>query len=71
MISNIPNKEWGNKIEIIIDFKKQASKRTIEYSLKLLKNFSRNWPKHERPENWIIGKNQSDYIEKSNFIFEK
>ncbi|MDC3077897.1 AMP-binding protein [Prochlorococcus sp. AH-716-O05] len=70
-ISNIPNKEWGNKIQIIIDFKKQTNKTNIEYSLKLLKNFSRNWPKHERPENWIICKNQSDYIEKSNFIFEK
>ncbi len=68
MISNIPNKEWGNKIEIIIDFKKQTSKTDIEYSLKLLKNFSKNWPKHERPEIWIIDKNQS---KKSNFIFEK
>ena len=71
MISNIPNKEWGNKIEIIIDFKKQTSKTDIEYSLKLLKNFSKNWPKHERPKTWIIGKNQSNYIKKSNFIFEK
>ena len=68
MISNIPNKEWGNKIEIIIDFKKQTSKTDIEYSLKLLKNFSKNWPKHERPKAWIIDKNQS---KKSNFIFEK
>ena len=58
IISKIPNKEWGNKIEIIIDFKKQTSKTDIEYSLKLLKNFSKNWPKHERPETWIIGKNQ-------------
>ena len=71
MISNIPNKEWGNKIEINIDFKKQTSKTDIEYSLKILKNFSKNWPKHERPEAWIIGKNQSNYIKKSNFIFEK
>ena len=39
--------------------------------LKILKNFSKNWPKHERPESWIIGKNQSNYIKKSNFIFEK
>ena len=70
-ILNIPNKEWGNKIEINIDFKKQTSKTDIEYSLKILKNFSKNWPKHERPEAWIIGKNQSNYIKKSNFIFEK
>ena len=70
-ILNIPNKEWGNKIEINIDFKKQTSKTDIEYSLKILKNFSKNWPKHERPEAWIIGENQSNYIKKSNFIFEK
>ena len=70
-ILNIPNKEWGSKIEINIDFKKQTSKTDIEYSLKILKNFSKNWPKHERPEAWIIGKNQSNYIKKSNFIFEK
>ena len=70
-ILNIPNKEWGNKIEINIDFKKQTSKTDIEYTLKILKNFSKNWPKHERPEAWIIGKNQSNYIKKSNFIFEK
>ncbi len=56
MISKIPNKEWGNKIEIIIDFKKQINKKDIEYSLKILKNFSKNWPKHERPETWIINK---------------
>ncbi len=71
MISNIPNKEWENKIEIIINFKKQTSKTDIEYSLKLLKKFSKNWPKHERPETWIIDKNQSNYIKKSNFLFEK
>ena len=71
MISKIPNKEWGNKIKIIIDFKKQTNKTNIEYSLKLLKKFSKDWPKHERPETWIIGKNQSYYIKKSNFIFEK
>jgi len=70
-ISKIPNKEWGNKIGIIIDFKKQANKTNIEYSLKLLKNFSKNWPKHERPATWIIGKNQSDDIKKSTYIFEK
>ena len=61
----------SNKIEIIIDFKKQTSKTDIEYSLKILKNFSKNWPKHERPQTWIIEKKQSNYIKKSNFIFEK
>ena len=71
MISKIPNKEWGNKIQIIITFKKQTNKTNIEYSLKLLKNFSKYWPKHERPETWIIGKNESGDIQKSNYKFEK
>ena len=71
IISKIPNKEWGNKIGIIIDFKTQTNKKNIEYSLKLLKNFSKNWPKYERPKTWIISENQSDDIDKSNKIFEK
>ena len=56
MISKIPDKEWENKFQITIDFKKQTNKTNIESSLKLLKNFSKSWPKHERPKNWIIGK---------------
>ncbi len=70
-ILKIPNKEWGNKMVIIINFKKQTDKTNIEYSLKLLKNFSKDWPKHERPENWIIGKKQADNTKKSNYKFEK
>ena len=71
IISKIPNEEWGNKIKIIIDFKKQTKKTSIERSLKLLKNFSKNWPKHERPETWIVVKNKSYDIKKSNYVFEK
>ncbi|ABM71412.1 probable O-succinylbenzoic acid--CoA ligase (OSB-CoA synthetase) [Prochlorococcus marinus str. MIT 9515] len=71
IISNIPNKEWGNKMVIIINFKKQTDKTNIEYSLKLLKNFSKNWPKHERPKNWIIGKPKKDDIKNSNYMFTK
>ena len=71
IVSKIPDEEWGNKFQITINFKKQTNKTNIEYSLKILKNFSKNWPKHERPETWIIGKNQSNDIDKSNYIFEK
>ena len=71
MISKKPNKEWGYKFEIIIDFKNQTSKTNMEYSLKLLKKFSKNWPKHERPQSWIIYSNQLDDIKKSDSIFEK
>ena len=71
IISKLPNKEWGNNIQIIINFKKQTNKTNIEYSLKLLKNFSKNWPKHERPQTWTIGKNESGDSKKSNYLFEK
>ncbi len=70
IISKIPNKEWENRFQIIINFKKETKKKNIENSLKLLKNFSKNWPKHERPETWIIDNNQSNN-NKSNYIFEK
>ena len=70
-ISKVKNKEWGNKIEVIIKFNKQINEINTKHSLKLLKNFSKDWPKHERPENWIIDKNQSDDIKKSNYIFKK
>jgi len=70
-VSKIPNKEWGNKIEVIIDFKNQTKQTNIDYSLNLLKSFSKNWPKHERPEYWIISNNKSDDIKKSNYIFKK
>ena len=70
-ILKIPNKEWGNKIELIIDFKQKTKKTNIEYSLNLLKSFTKNWPKHERPETWIISKNKSDDIKKSNYLFKK
>ena len=71
MISKIPDEKWGNKIKIIINFKKQTTKTNIEVSLKLLKNFSKNWPKHERPESWIIHKNKSEDIKKSDLILNK
>ena len=71
MISKRPNKEWGNRFIIILYFKKGTKKIDVEYSLKLLKNFSKEWPKHERPENWIICKKQANDIKKSNYKFEK
>ena len=53
-ISKTPNNLWENQIEIIIEFKKHATSKNIENSLNILKNFSKRWPKHERPKNWII-----------------
>ena len=56
-ISKVPNEIWGYRLKIILEFNEQINNKYIENSLKLLENFSKNWPKHERPENWIISKN--------------
>ena len=40
---------WEESIEIY-----GITYKDIENSLNLLKNFSQSWPKHEKPEKWII-----------------
>ena len=62
-ISKITDKVWGNKFEIVIFFKNQVNYKIIENSLNLLKNFTQSWPKHERPDKWIVAKK---YQNKSN-----
>jgi len=42
----------------------------IEISLNLLKKFSQSWPKHEKPEKWIV-KNKNSITEKINYKFKK
>ena len=69
-ISKIPNKIWENRVEIIIEFKKEINDKYIKHSLEILENFSKKWPKHERPENWIINKKKED-IQKKSFLFKK
>tara|TARA_B100000945_G_scaffold317102_1_gene319304 strand:- start:363 stop:1550 length:1188 start_codon:yes stop_codon:yes gene_type:complete len=59
------NNLWGNRIKIIIEFKKETNSKNIENSLNLLKNFSKLWAKHERPENWIIH-NENENIKETN-----
>ncbi len=69
-ISKVPDKLWGNKIKIIVEFKKLTNHKNIENSLNLLKNFSQSWPKHEKPEKWII-KNKNTITEEINYKFKK
>ncbi len=69
-ISKVPNKIWENRIEIIIEFKQQTNTKNIQIALNLLKNLSKNWPKHERPKNWIINK-EKENSKKTNYIFKK
>jgi len=56
IISKVANKLWGNRFVIIVEFRELTNLKNIKNSLKLLKNFSENWPKHEKPEKWIIKK---------------
>ena len=55
-ISKVSDKLWGNKITIIVEYKEHTNNKNIENSLNLLKYFSKSWPKHEKPEKWIIKK---------------
>ena len=64
-ISKLPDKLWGNKIQIIVEFWESTNQKNIENSLNLLKKFSQSWPKHEKPEKWII-KNKNTNTEKIN-----
>ncbi len=68
-IAKMPDKLWGNKIKIIVEYKEHTDHKNIENSLNLLKKFSQSWPKHEKPEKWIVKKNTS--AEKINYRFKK
>ena len=69
-IAKVSNKLWGNKIKVIVEFRELTNNKNIEISLNLLKKFSQSWPKHEKPEKWIV-KNKNSIIEKINYKFKK
>ena len=69
-ISKIPDKLWGNKIKVIIEFRELTNHKTIENSINLLKIFSQSWPKHEKPEKWII-QNKNTITKNVNYKFLK
>jgi len=69
-ISKVSDKLWGNKIKIIVEFTEITNHKNIENSLNLLKKFSQSWPKHEKPEKWIV-KNKNSIKEKINYKFKK
>ena len=68
-ISKVSDKLWGNKIKIIVEYKEHTNHKNIKNSLDLLKKFSQSWPKHEKPEKWIVKNNTS--AEKINYKFKK
>ena len=69
-ISKVSNKLWENKIKVIVEFRELTNNKNIEISLNLLKRFSQSWPKHEKPEKWIV-KNKNSTTEKINYKFKK
>ncbi len=69
-ISKVSDKLWGNKIKIIVEFRELTNHKNIENSLNLLKKFSQSWPRHEKPEKWIV-KNKNASKEKINYKFKK
>ena len=44
-----------------MEYKEHTNHKNIENSLNLLKKFSQSWPKHEKPEKWIV-KNKSSLV---------
>ena len=64
-VLKVSDKLWGNKIKIIVEYKEHINNKDIENSLNLLKKFSQSWPKHEKPEKWIV-KNKNASKEKIN-----
>ena len=54
----------------LLKWSHEAWEESIEISLNLLKNFSQSWPKHEKPEKWIV-KNKNSITEKVNYKFKK
>ncbi len=69
-IEKVSDKLWGNKIKIIVEFRELTNNKNIEISLNLLKQFSQSWPKHEKPEEWVV-KNKNTSTEKINYKFIK
>ena len=69
-ISKVSNKLWENKIKVIVEFRELTNDKNIKIFLNLLKNFSQSWPKHEKPEKWIV-KNKKTSTEKINYKFKK
>ncbi len=68
-ISKIPDKLWGNRIKVIVEFRELTNHKNIENSLNLLKNFSQSWPKHEKPEKWIIKNKNKKITEKIHYKY--
>ena len=68
-IKNISNKKTNTSKDIIFPPKPDNLVDLFPIVVRLLKKFSQSWPKHEKPEKWIVKKNTSS--EKINYKFKK
>tara|TARA_Y100001970_G_scaffold154425_1_gene189255 strand:- start:34578 stop:35792 length:1215 start_codon:yes stop_codon:yes gene_type:complete len=62
MIYKTKDEMWGNRYEIIINFKNDLNPNEIKRFLNILETFSKNWPKHERPKKWRFEIDQSKFM---------
>ena len=53
---------WGNRFEILLNFKNDINQKEIKKFINLLEGFSKNWPSHERPAKWILENDKSKFI---------
>ncbi len=67
LISKIKDDLWENRFLILVNFKSNINQKEQKKSIDLLEEFTKNFPKHERPMQWIITKDNSIFIkEKKN-----
>ena len=59
LISKKKDQLWGNRFEVILNFKDGLKQKEIEDIIILLEKFTDNWSSHEKPVKWIISKEES------------
>ena len=54
IISKVKDEYWGFRLEIIIFFENNIDNNSANEYIALLKEFSKNWARYEKPLRWII-----------------
>jgi len=70
LISRKKDQLWGNRFEIILDFKDDLNQKEIKDIITLLEQFTNNWPRHEKPKRWLIAKEESLFHENKNITWK-
>ncbi len=61
---------WGNRFQIILNFRDNINQKEINKSINSLEKFSSNWPSHERPIKWIISEDKSIFNQNKNISWK-